>query len=119
MKLDDEPENVIDNYDSLVKEDYEVQTLDSSLETGAKKFIKEFTVDDTSKLAQASETEPQGESHIYHCFECNIHFASIEDHVTNCHVDQEVVFQVSQKQYIYRNYFCTYEFSFNWKFIFR
>lgn len=80
-----------------MREDYDEQPLDSDLETGVKKFIEEFTVDDASKLARSSETEPQGESHLYHCSECNINFPSIEEHVRSCHADQEVVFQVCQK----------------------
>jgi len=101
VKLDDEPENEIDNYGNLVREDYDEQPLDSDSGTGVKKFIEEFTVDDASKLARTSEIEPQGDSNLYHCSECNINFLSIQDHVKSCHADQEVVFQVCQKQSFY------------------
>jgi len=73
-------------------EDY--QNDEQQNETEVKKFIEEFTDDDPNKMVKLSETEPQEESHLYHCSECNINFPSIQDHINNCHKDQEVIFQV-------------------------
>lgn len=70
------------------------QPCNDNSEPGVKKFIEEFTDDDSSKIARVLETESPGESHLYHCSECNINFPSIQDHINNRHKDQEVVFQV-------------------------
>lgn len=80
----------------MKEEDYQndEQQIDTDVETGVKKFIEEFTVDDSTKMAQTSESGPEEESHLYHCSECNINFPSIQDHINSCHKDQEVVFQV-------------------------
>lgn len=98
--LDDEPdiENEIDVYNNLVKEeDYQndERQTDTDAETGVKKFIEGFTVDDPSKaMALASDTESQIEQNVYHCSDCNINFPSIQDHIDSCHKGQEVIFQV-------------------------
>lgn len=73
------------------------QPIDDNSEPGVKKFIEEFTDDDSSKIARVLETVSPGapgEPHLYHCSECNINFPSIHDHINNRHKDQEVVFQV-------------------------
>lgn len=79
----------------MKEEDYQNDEQTDTDEIGVKKFIEEFTVDDSTKIAQTSETISEEEPHLYHCSECNINFPSIQDHINNCHKDQEVVFQVS------------------------
>jgi len=78
------------------EEDYQndEQQNEADAETEVNKFIEELTDYDPYKEAQTSETESTEEPHIYHCSECNINFPSIQDHINNCHRDQEVVFQV-------------------------
>lgn len=82
------------------EEDYQndERQTETDAETGVKKFIEEFTIDDPAKTLRPSETvetEILEESNLYHCSECNINFPSIEEHINNCHKGQEVVFQVS------------------------
>lgn len=79
-------------------------------ETDVKQYIEEFTVDDSSKISKTNlETETESQevsSNIYHCSYCDINFPSIEDHINNCHKDQEVVFQVILKKkfiYVYKH----------------
>jgi len=81
------------------EEDYQndERQIDTDTETGVKKFIEEFTIDDPTKTLRPSdliETEIIEEPHLYHCSECNINFPSIQEHINKCHKDQEVVFQV-------------------------
>lgn len=84
----------------MKEEDYqsfERQEIDQ--ETGVKKFIEEFTVDDTTtRIVKTLNNESQEEPHLYHCSECNINFPSIQDHIASCHKGQEVVFQVCIKK---------------------
>lgn len=97
-------------YDNLVnEEDYinDERRTDTDAETGVKKFIEEFTVDDPSKAMQrASDTESQVEQNVYHCSDCNINFPSIQDHIDSCHKGQEVVFQVC----LILNFYGSYSF---------
>lgn len=98
--LDDDQvlEHEIEGFVNFVKEEEyqhnDEQPIDVESEPEVKKFIEEFTDDDSSKIARTLETESPAESHLYHCSECNINFPSIQDHINNCHKDQEVVFQV-------------------------
>jgi len=71
------------------------------VETDVNKCIEEFTVDDSSKISHTLDIEPQEEPNLYHCYECNIHFPCIQDHIYSCHKDQEVVFQVCIINYLY------------------
>ncbi|XP_060872886.1 zinc finger protein 675-like [Metopolophium dirhodum] len=101
---DDEPEpephNEIGEFDNLVgEEDYQNddRQTDTDVETGVKKFIEEFTIDDPTKTLrppETTETEILEEPNPYHCSECNIHFPSVQEHINNCHKGQDVVFQV-------------------------
>ncbi|CAH1726667.1 unnamed protein product [Aphis gossypii] len=103
---DDEPEpdNEVGDFDNLVgEEDYQndERQIDTDTETGVKKFIEEFTIDDPTKTLRPSdliETEIIEEPHLYHCSECNINFPSIQEHINKCHKDQEVVFQVNENE---------------------
>jgi len=81
------------------EEDYQndEQQTDADVETGVKKFIEEFTIDDPTKtlrLPETTETEIPEEPNPYHCSECNIYFPSIQEHLNNRHKGQDVVFQV-------------------------
>lgn len=83
----------------MEEEDYQndEQQTDADEETGVKKFIEEFTIDDTNKMSrppETTETEILEEPNPFHCSECNIHFPSIQEHINNCHKGQDIVFQV-------------------------
>lgn len=82
------------------EEDYQNDEpkTDADAETGVKKFIEEFTIDEPTEMLQppeSTETEITEEPHPYHCSECNIYFPSIQEHIDKCHKGQDVVFQVS------------------------
>lgn len=92
------------------EEDYQndERQTDADVETGVKKFIEEFTIDDSTKTLrppETTETEILEEPNPYHCSECNIHFPSVQEHINNCHKGQDVVFQVGffkNKSFVYQ-----------------